>query len=92
MEREGWAVRAVFPHISRTSPSLIHEEEEEKSVVKKEKADEEAEVKKEEEALMLAAEMQRLSRFVEDERTRGVELINSRKELEQMVHTLQYQV
>ena len=77
MKREGWAVRAVFPHLSRTSSSsssLIREEEQE------------------EEALALAAEIERLSRVLEDERTRGVELIKSRQEMKQMVHTLQYQV
>lgn len=99
MKREGWAVRAVFPHFSRTSSSLsslIHEEEQEEEnlVVKEEEANEEQEVNKEEqeEALALAAEIERLSRVLEDERTRGVELIKSCQELKQMVHTLQYQV
>jgi hypothetical protein len=98
MKREGWAVRAVFPHLSRTSSSsssLIREEEqEEEKLVVKEEANEEQEVNKEEEeeALALAAEIERLSRVLEDERTRGVELIKSCQELKQMVHTLQYQV
>ena len=98
MKREGWAVRAVFPHLSRTSSSsssLIHEEEqeEEKLVVKEEEANEEEEVNKEEqeEKLALAAEIERLSRVLEEERARSIELIKSRQELKQMVDTLQYQ-